>query len=105
MNVKDNIPPAIIGAATSMLQEFIPELSPVTLVNALRLYGNQSSPNPTRSEYLTRADAAKILRISLPTLDRYIASGLLERSKLSPRNCRIKAEAVYNLLEHGRVSQ
>lgn len=70
------IPEAITAAAVSMLAPYAPDLTPARLVSAIAF--KQESPN-SFDTLLSRKEAAKALHISLPTIDRMLASRELER--------------------------
>lgn len=106
MKVTTKINPAILGAAAGMLQPYIPELSPQTLLNALKEYGAATEPaaqKPTAAAItkpLTRRQAADFLGVHVQTINRYMNSGLLHRVKVGPRLVRIDPASVRTLLEN-----
>ena len=101
MQIKQTITPAILAAATGMLQPFIPELSPQSLVDALRNFGpGDHSATTIPEKPLTRQDAAVLLSCSLNSVTRYMNAGLLRRVKIGTRTVRIDPKSVRNLLEH-----
>lgn len=50
-------------------------------------------------DYATKKDIASILKVSIRTVERLIASGELPAKKLSPRNTRISKQAFTKFLE------
>ena len=93
-NEKSN-PPPILAAACGMLQPFFPELTPTKLLSMLK---NAGKPEEIVERPLTRRQAATLLAISLPTLDRHIKSGILRASKIGPRSVRVDPTSVRELL-------
>lgn len=85
--------PRIIEAATGLLQPLAPELTAQNLVEALRQY----EPGQ-RKRYMTRAEAAARMRISLVTLHRLINDGKVKSVRVTPKAVRIDADSVEALL-------
>ena len=94
------ITPPILTAATGLLQPFYPELTPTKLLSMLK---NAGKPEEIVERPLTRRQAANLLAISLPTLDRHIKSGILRASKIGPRAVRIDPDSIRELLA-GEIS-
>ena len=97
MKLRNSISETILNATVALLQPSCPDITPTLLVSALKQFDPEctgSRPAPM----LTRREAANILSISLPTLDRMIASGELPRIKRK-RVLRIPADAVYAIAE------
>lgn len=95
---KKPAPEAIINAATVMLAPYYPELSATGLVEALK----HREPTPAASTFrkpLTRHEAAEILKVSLPSIDRYIKRGMLRAYRIPPRLVRIDPASVEGLLQ------
>lgn len=92
MEVK-NTSPLVIKSAVGLLQPLAPELTEQNLVEALRQYDPQQ-----RRRYMTRAEAAARMRISLVTLHRLINDGKIKSVRVTPRTVRIDAESVEALL-------
>ena len=99
MQIRQKITPAVLAAATGMLQPFIPELSPQGLVAALKTYNSGEAAEETTEKPLTRQEAAKLLSVSLNSITRYMNSGILRRISMGPRLVRIDPQSVRNLLE------
>lgn len=57
---------------------------------------------PLQSEFISRKEAAKILRISLPTLSDYIFRSIIAAYKIG-NNVRLKKDEVLNALEKIQV--
>lgn len=72
------IPAPIKKAASDMLSTFVPGLTPDRLEAALHFPEANE-----REKLLTRKEAAKALTVSLPTIDRLMASGGLKRVKIN----------------------
>ena len=96
------VPAEIIAAAVAILSAYVPGLTPATLQTALENYNiaNAASSKDTRPQKpFTRKETAEMLGVSVPTVDRYMASGLLNRVRYSARTVRISADSVYNLMK------
>ena len=98
MEIRNNITPAVLAAATGMLQPFVPELSPKNLVAALREHTEKREIASARP--LTRQQAAELLSVCVGTIDRYIKSGMLRRVPVGPRLVRIDPQSVRALLDN-----
>ena len=103
MQIK-SVPPAILTAATSMLQAYVPDLTPKSLVAALKNYGadNRASRPAMRQEIekpYTRAEVCELLGLSFPTLNRYIKSGRLRKICMTQRAVRIDPASVREFLQ------
>ena len=53
----------------------------------------------SRTVLLTRAEVCDLLRISRPTLDRWVTSGRLQRLHIGPRTVRYSTDEVLALIE------
>ena len=100
MKIKNGISPAILVAATSMLQQYIPDLTPTNLVAALKAF--KTAPDET-AKRMTRQSVEKpytcnevceLLGVSRSTVGRYLKEGRLRWVRLSPRVTRIDPESV-----------
>ena len=101
MNLRDNITPAVLTAATGLLTPFCPDLSPRSLVKALRAYQNDTTTTASAGEAkkpLTRKQAAELLSCSVQSITRYMNDGKLRRIALSPRSVRICPDSLAELL-------
>jgi len=104
MTISSKIPPEIATAAAALLSTCVPGLTPAALQTALE---NIITPNATSEKVprlqkpYTRKGAAEMLGVSIPTVDRYMAIGLLTRVRYSARAVRISAESVHKLMEGG----
>lgn len=89
-----------------MLQANIPGLTSVQLLDALKCYSGadahagRATPAHLEPPY-TRRKAAEFLNVSLPTIDRYLAAGLLKRVRITAHTVRITPESVRALIEGG----
>ena len=100
MKIRSGIKPATISAITMMLQPHIPEISPQSLIAALRNYGNSTESKKCSAQRpLTRAEAAKLLSVTPLTISRYVKRGKLRKICLSPRSVRVDPESVNTLLQ------
>ena len=101
-----HVPLEIVTAAVAILSTCIPGLTPVALLNALE---NINTPNASPDKDArpqkpyTRKGAAEMLGVSIPTVDRYMASGRLARVRYSPRAIRISADSVHALMKGGEL--
>ncbi len=101
-----SVPPEIVAAAVTMLSTCIPGLTPAALLNALE---NINHPNASLDKDArpqkpyTRKGAAEMLGVSVPTVDRYMATGRLTRVRYSPRAIRISADSVHALMNGGEI--
>ena len=101
--IKNNasVSPEIATAAVTLPIPYFPGLTPAILVDALETYTNalleKKCARPQKP--YTRKEAADLLHLSLPTLDRYLASGKLARIRLSAHATRVSAESVHNLMK------
>ena len=105
MNVSSTTPAEIVSAAVTMLSPYISGLSSGALLQAIETYNpNATSEKATRPQKpYTRKEAADMLGVSIPTVDRYMASGRLTPVHYSPRAVRISAESVHNLMKGGEA--
>ena len=105
MRTTTKIPSEILNAATAVLSPYIPDLSATVLMKALETYNEdkeltaQKSSRPEKP--YTRQQAAELLGVALPTIDRYMANGTLKRIRYSAHSVRITQESVHNLMEGG----
>ena len=97
MNIRSTIPQAILTAATTMLQPYTPELSPQTLVAALKDY-NTGKPAAVVEKPLSRQETAALLGVSLNSINRYVNEGRLRATKISKRLVRIDPLSIRNML-------
>ncbi len=94
------IPQAAMMAAATLLQQYIPDLTPQRLETLLT--ENRSEGNiPELSRKLTRSECAQILGVSINSVNRYIKNGRLKAINISPRLVRIDPESVQSLLTNG----
>ncbi len=82
MQVQNRITPAVILAATQLLQPYCPDLNPRNLIAALKAW--EVNPKPVIEKPLTRFEVAELLGVSLPTLNRMMNDGRLQKIKLTP---------------------
>lgn len=99
MNLKDNVPPAVLTAATGLLQPYAPDLTPSALVKAIKAYKADPTADPDRIEKpLTRRQVAALLGCSLQTVNRYMNDGRLRRIVLTAKSVRIDPDSLRALL-------
>jgi len=99
MELKNTITPAVLTAATSLLQPYAPDLSPTSLVRAIKAYKSETPTEAnTISRPMTRKEVAELLGCSLQTVVRYMNEGKIQRIILSPRSVRIDRQSVQDFL-------
>jgi len=100
MELKNSITPAVLTAATSLLQPYAPDLSPTALVRAIKAYKSETTTeaNNSISKPMTRVEVAELLGCSLQSVNRYMNEGKIQRIKLSPRSVRIDRQSVLDFL-------
>ncbi len=99
MNIRTSITPAVLTAATTMLQAYVPELSPHSLVEALKAFGTAPVPQTGCAEKpLTRKETAALLGVSLNSVNHYVKQGRLSAVKISKRLVRIDPQSVRSML-------
>ena len=91
------VPPAILTAVVGLLLPFIPTITPTELEDALKHLGKPKQPEIETP--LTRKEAASLLGISMPTLQRWQNAGKVHPIKISRRCVRISAASVRELLK------
>ena len=105
MNNPKHVPSEILNAATAVLSPYIPGLSATVLMKALESYNEDKGPtvqkNSRPEKPYTRQEAAELLGVALPTIDRYMANGTLKRIRYSAHSVRITQESVHNLMAGG----
>ena len=105
MKMKNYPTSEILNAATTLLSPYIPGLSATELLNALETYNVDkeaaAKQNSRPEKPYTRQQAADLLGVSLPTIDRYMADETLKRIRYSAHSVRITPESVHRLMEGG----
>ena len=96
----------ILNAATAVLSPYFQDLSPEVLLKALETYNETKEEvpanQPQRPEKpFKREEAAELLGLSIPTIDRYMAQGKLKRIRYSSHEVRITPNSIYKLMEGG----
>ena len=101
MQVKNQIPPAIIEAAAAMLKPFVHDLSPTRLIAALQGYDSEAKDqeiiNARPKQPYTIKEVCDLLRISKPTVYRLMERGDITFIKVGS-STRIPAEDLDRLL-------
>ncbi len=97
MQIRQKITPQVIAAATTLLQPYCPDLSPQSLIAAIRKYSSTEQAE-TIDRPLTRKETADLLKCSLNTVSRYLAIGKIKKIPLTARSCRIDPASVKALL-------
>ena len=97
MTLKDNVPAAILTATAGMLQPYAPEITPTALVEALKAYSG-STPENNNSIFITREEAAALLKVNKKTVDNWISEGVIEARKIGKRFVRIPYTSIQQLL-------
>ena len=98
------IPSGIILAAVGLLLPYIPNISSDNLKKALETIDNPNTAtekDPRPQKPYTRKEAAEMLGVSIPSIDRYMADGRLTRVRYSARAIRISADSVHKLMACG----
>jgi excisionase family DNA binding protein len=90
-------PAEIINAAVSMLKSFYPDLTVGRLIECLEGLGRTNDDE----ELFTRAEIARKTKLSIPSIDRLLASDQLEYIRIR-RSVRIPASALNRLLAQGK---
>ena len=100
MKLKDTITPSVLTAATGLLQPYAPDLSPSSLVRAIRAYqiDGAAAANGKSERPMTRKEVAALLNCTLQTVSRYMNDGKIRRIRLSPTSVRIDAASVHDFL-------
>ena len=100
MQITNRITPAVIQAATAMLSPYVPEISPQSLIAALRAYKIGESPKTRQQEKpYTRKEVADLLGLSVQTVHRMMKAGRLRRIQVGLRAVRIDPASVKLLLD------
>ncbi len=106
MTINKNLSTETLNAATAVLSPYVLGLSAAELLKAIESYNEDgeasaSKQNSRPQKPYTRKEAAEILSVSVPTIDRYMADGRLTRVCYSARAIRISAESVHKLMKGG----
>lgn len=107
MTISSKIPFEILNAATALLSQYVPGLSANDLLKAIESYNMDSEAtaapkqNARPQKPYTRQEAAELLGVAMPTIDRYMANGTLKRIRYSAHSVRITPESVHSLMEGG----
>ena len=106
MKINKSLSTETLNAATAVLSPFILDLSATVLLKALESYNvdkeaTASKQNPRPQKPYTRQEAADLLGVALPTIDRYMANGTLKRIHYSAHSVRITPDSVHKLMEGG----
>ena len=94
------IPASITEAAVTLIQPYCPELSPASLVGALK--NHNAAPKTPKTKPLTRRQVAELLQISIASVNRRMKDGTLRAYKISPRLVRIDPTSVEALMQSER---
>ena len=106
MKINKTLPTETLNAATAVLSPYVLDLTATVLLKALETYNMDSEAtaqkqNPRPQKPYTRQQAAELLGVALPTIDRYMTNGTLKRIRYSAHSVRITPESVHNLMEGG----
>ena len=99
MTVSNRLPAQMLQVATLSLAEYVPGLTNAILLEALKAYQPEQKSSSCLQRPHTRQEAAELLQISLPTLNRYVQEGRLSKIKLGKRLVRISPNSVAALLQ------
>ena len=105
MEIKNGVPSAILAAATAILQPYAPDLTPKSLVEALKGHASGGKSKARKNEPekpFTRQEVCNLLGITLPTLEKYVQAGFLRKIRLSAHTVRIDAASVREFLGTNR---
>ena len=94
------IPASITEAAVTLLQPYCPELSPASLVEALKHHN--AATKTTKAKPMTRRQVADLLQISIASVNRRIKDGTLRAFKVGQRAVRIDPNSVEALMQSER---
>ena len=100
----NSVPQGILLAAVGLLLPYIPNITSNNLQKALEAINTPDTTpekDPRPQKPYTRKGAAEMLGVSIPTIDRYLASGRLTRVRYSARAIRISADSVHMLMACG----
>ena len=92
------IPAPIASAAVAVLQPYCPELSPASLIEALK-HRDQPQFAAINRKPLTRREVAEMLQISIASVNRRMKDGTLRAFKVGKRAVRIAPESVEALMQ------
>ena len=99
MELRNTVTPAVLTAAVGLLAPFAPDLSPRSLVAAIKAYKADPTADPNRIEKpLTRREVAALLGCSLQTINAHLNAGRLRRIRLTAKSVRIDAQSLRDLL-------
>ena len=106
MKIRSSISTETLNAATAVLSPYVLGLSAAELLKALESFNEEgeasaSKQNSRPQKPYTRKEAAEMLGVSIPSIDRYMADGRLTRVRYSARAIRISAESVHKLMACG----
>ena len=107
MKINKNLPTETLNAATVILSQYVPGLSANDLLKAIESYNEDSEATTAPKQNVrpqkpyTRQEAAELLGVAMPTIDRYMANGTLKRIRYSAHSVRITPESVHSLMEGG----
>ena len=106
MRTSTNIPSETLNATTAVLSPYVLGLSAAELLKALESYNEEgeasaSKQNSRPQKPYTLKEAAEMLGVSIPSINRYMASGRLTRVRYSARAIRSSADSVHKLMTCG----
>lgn len=104
MEISKRITPEILAAATSILQQYCPGLSPTDLVQAISNHRSAKAKTPALQPSITYSEFAKLAGISIPSVHRMAARGEIPKVRIGLRSVRIPYAAVEKIL-NGTQSQ
>ena len=103
MQIKAQIAPSVLTAAVGLLLPYIPELSPQSLIDAIK--SHDAAQQKPLEKQMTRKEAADILGVRIETVSRYIKAGTLKAAKIGKRAVRIDPQSVRALAERGALAE
>ncbi len=98
MEIAKGINQVVVETAARVLQPFVPELNGKVLMDALKAYGSVPEEKPVAEKAISRKEAAKLLGVSLNSVNRYVKQGRLSAKKISRRLVRIDPQSIRSML-------
>jgi excisionase family DNA binding protein len=71
----------------------------LTAIEVLVRSLKDEKPEPKRVSYLTREETAELLKITLPTIDKYTREGIIKGSKIGSRVLYLESEIMESVKE------
>ncbi len=91
-----SIPSQILQSATGLLAPYFPELTPTKLVKAMKSV--QCNSGDRREPLMPKKEAARLLGVSIYTVQRMIHDGKLKGVRLNNGYWKVHPESVYQAM-------